>query len=345
VTVLLAVLVFALMILVHEGGHFLAAKACGVRVLEFALGLGPKLFGKKIGETEYALRVLPFGGMCAMEGEDEDSGDPRAFNNAKPWKRLIILLAGVAMNFLMGLLILMLVYAPAEQFVTATIDGFMDKYTGSRTEEGLLPGDTVLSIDGYRVILSSDISAGFSKGEDSYYDILVRRDGQKLQLHDVYVEPQEYEQEDGTVATYYGVLMGTETATFGATLDMSCRTAVSLVRMVFESLGMIFSGSVGLNDMSGPIGISATLSQAAKQDMSAFWYLTALIAINLAVMNLLPIPALDGARALVVLFEMVTRRKPNRRVEGWINGIGLVLLLALMAVIAFNDVWKLIFKS
>ena len=129
-TIVLAILVFALLVLVHEGGHFLAAKACGVRVLEFALGLGPAIFKKKWGETTYAIRALPFGGQCVMEGEDESSDDPRAFNNAKLWKRAIILVAGVSMNFLMGFVILFCIYSPAEAFVMPTVDAFMEKFTG-----------------------------------------------------------------------------------------------------------------------------------------------------------------------------------------------------------------------
>lgn len=327
------------MILVHEGGHFFAAKACGVRVLEFALGLGPKLIGRKIGETEYAIRLLPFGGMCAMEGEDEDSADPRAFTNAAPWKRLIILVSGVAMNFVMGLIILLCLFAPAKQIVVPVIDGFMEHYTGG---DAILPGDRILSIDGYRVLLSSDISAGFAAGDDADFDIKVIRDGKRLTVRHVHVEPQLYEA-DGESAYYYGVYLRAEDATFGLKLDTACKESADLVRLVYRSLLQLFSGKVSLDDMAGPIGISATMSEVAQESMASFWYLTALIAINLAVMNLLPIPALDGGRVVFVLFEMITRHRPNRKAEAWIHGIGLLLLLALMAVIAFHDIWKLIF--
>jgi regulator of sigma E protease len=339
-TIVLAILVFALLVLVHEGGHFLAAKACGVRVLEFALGLGPAIFKKKWGETTYAIRALPFGGQCVMEGEDESSDDPRAFNNAKLWKRAIILVAGVSMNFLMGFVILFCIYSPAEAFVMPTVDAFMEKFTGGG-ENGVQEGDTFLEIDGYNIYVSSDIAQALSHGDDDYFDIWVLRDGKRVHLQNVYIAPQPYEL-DGQEVHYYGFYLKTQEATLGLKLRMTWFSSVNVVRLVIDSLKQLFTGAVKVTDLSGPVGISAAMSEYAKQDMGNFWFITALISINLAVMNLLPIPALDGARLIFVLYEAIFRRPVNRKVEGYIHAVGLLLLLGLMLFVTFHDIWKLV---
>ena len=340
-TIVLAILAFAVMILVHEGGHFAAAKLCGVRVTEFALGLGPAILEKQVGETTYAVRALPFGGQCVMEGEDEEtSDDPRAFLNARPWKRAVILVAGVAMNFVMGFIIMLCLYAPAQGFVTPTVDAFMEKFTGGG-ENGIREGDTLLEIDGYNIYLSSDISTALSKGRDDYYDVWLSRDGERIHLTDVHIAPQEYEL-NGETVSYYGFYLRAVDATPGMTLKVTWHSCVNVVRLVIESLKQLFTGAVKITDLSGPVGITATMSDAAKQDMSNFWYLVALISINLAVMNLMPIPALDGARLLFVFYEMIFRHPANRKVEGYIHAAGLILLLLLMVFVAFHDIWKLV---
>ena len=327
------------MIFVHELGHFLAAKACGVQVNEFAIGLGPALVKKQVGETAYAIRALPFGGQCVMEGEDDDSGNPRAFNNAAKWKRLIILVAGVFMNFLMGFSIFFCLYAPAKEATVPVIDTLMEKFTGGG-EDGIWEGDRILSIDGYRVLFPSDISTAFSRAEDYDFDVVVRRDGQRLELKNVHIEPQEYI-EDGESVYYYGFRYRTEPLSFFGKIRLAFLESISMVRLVLDSLKMIFSGGVTLNDLSGPVGITATMSSVAKQSMSTFWYLAGLIAINLAVMNILPIPALDGGRVLFLIIEAIIRRPINRKVEGIINAAMLLLLLGLMVVVTTNDIWKL----
>ncbi|MEA4824717.1 MAG: site-2 protease family protein [Clostridiaceae bacterium] len=339
-TIVLAILAFAVMILVHEGGHFFAAKLCGVRVVEFAFGLGPSLLKKRFGETTYALRALPFGGQCVMEGEDAPSDDPRAFLNARPWKRGIILVAGVVMNFVMGFIVMLCLYAPAQGFVLPTVDTFMEKFTGGG-ENGIQEGDTFLEIDGYNVYLSSDITTALSKGDDAYFEVWILRGGERVHLKDVYIAPQEYEL-DGETVSYYGFYLQSAEATPGMTLKVTWYSCVNVVRLVVESLKQLFSGAVKITDLSGPVGISATMSDMAKRDMSDFWYLVSLISINLAVMNLLPIPALDGARLLFVLYEVIFRHPANRRVESYIHAAGLILLLLLMVFVTFHDIWKLV---
>jgi len=343
ITIVYAILIFVLLIFVHELGHFLAAKACGVQVNEFAIGLGPAIFKKQLGETTYAIRALPFGGQCVMEGEDDDSPNPRAFNRAAKWKRFLILIAGVTMNFLMGLMIFLCLYAPVEQRAVPVVEELMEKFTGGG-EYGLQEGDTLLEIDGYNIYVSSDLNMALGRGDDSLYEIEIIRNGDRMTLHDVRIEPQPYEL-DGETVYYYGFYMQQVPATPGLVLKVTAGSSINMVRLVIDSLRMLFVGEANVTDLSGPVGISAMMSQTARQDMSSFWYLAALIAINLSVMNLLPIPALDGARILFVLYEIIAHRRANPKVEGYIHGIGLLVMLGLIVFVTFNDIWRLITGS
>ncbi len=328
------------MIFVHELGHFLAAKACGVQVNEFAIGLGPALLKKQFGETVYAVRALPFGGQCVMEGEDEDSSNTRAFNNAAKWKRFIILIAGVFMNFLMGLCIFLCLYAPVEQTTVPVIDTLMEKFTGGG-ENGIQEGDRIISVDGYHIFFTSDISTAFARSNDYDFDVVIERDGKRLTLEDVHIEPQEYV-ENGETVSYYGFRYKVEDVNFFGKIKLAIFESINTVRLVFDGLRTIFTGGVTLNDLAGPVGLTATMSTAAKQSMYSFWYLAGLIAINLAVMNALPIPALDGGRILFLLIEAIFRRKVNRKVEGIVNAVVLLLLLGLMLIVTVNDIWRLV---
>jgi len=322
-----------------------AAKLCGVEVVEFAIGLGPALFQKKFGETTYAVRALPFGGQCVMRGEDDAAGvhnaDPRSFTNAKPWKKLIILCAGAFMNFLMGYVIFVCLFLPAENYVVPEIDSLMDQFTGGG-EKGLYPGDTILEIDGYNIYVASDISTALSRGENApYYDFTVRRDGQKIKLDNVEISPKVYI-EDGQERSYYGFRFVTKELNALEKLKLSWYNSVNMVRLVLVSLGDMIRGQVKMTEISGVVGITAVMSDAAKQSMPDFWYLTALIAINLSVMNLLPIPALDGGRVIFALYELIFRKPANQKFESFVSMAGLILLLALMVFVVLHDIYRLL---
>jgi len=322
-----------------------AAKLSGVEVVEFAIGLGPALFKKKFGETTYAIRALPIGGQCVMRGEDDAEGtynnDPRSFTNAKPWKKLIILCAGAFMNFLMGYIIFVFLFMPGEAYVMPTVDTLMEQFTGGG-ETGIHPGDTILEIDGYNIYVTSDITAALSRGQDApYYDFTVRRDGKRLELTDVEISPKVYI-EDGKEVSYYGFRFKTEELTFPRKLKLAWYNSVNMVRLVLVSLGDMFRGTVKVTEISGVVGITAVMSDAAKQSMPDFWYLAALIAINLSVMNLLPFPALDGGRVIFALYEMIFRKPANQKFESFVSVAGFVLLLALMVFVVFNDIFRLI---
>ena len=348
-TIVFAILLFSILIFVHELGHFLAAKAFGVRVNEFSMFMGPAIFKKKVGDTLYALRCIPIGGYCAMEGEDEDTDNPRSFQKAAWWKRLIILVAGSFMNFVAGFLILAIVYAPAKQFVVPVIDAAEPGCTVVR-EGGLQVGDEFLEVDGEKIYVHSDFSMFLQLNPGQTHDIVVRRNGEKLVFEDYTMETHLF---PGEETERYGFSFGVEDATFGNKLQYVWYTGINVVRSVRVSLQMIFSGQAGLSDMTGPVGIVQIMSDtaaASPSTMDAFLnmlYIGGFIAINLAVMNLLPIPALDGGRVvgllLTVVIEKIIGRKLDAKYESYIHGIGMILLLILMGVILFKDIF-VIFK-
>lgn len=346
--IILAILAFGILIATHELGHFMAAKACGVKVNEFAIGMGPAIFKKQGKETKYSLRILPIGGYCAMEGEDEESDDPRSFTRQAAWKKLIILVAGAAMNFIFGFIIVVLIFFQNEYFVGNTIDSLRD---GFPLEAQLHEGDTIYSIDGNRIYYSDDFTTYMSRSNGKTVDMVVVRDGEKVVLDDLPLVKREYEI-DGIMQLKYGINFNVIEADFLAKLDYSWYTAKNFVRMVWMGLTDLISGSVGVQDLSGVVGIVDTINdvgQAAPSTSLALLniaYLCAFIAVNLAVMNLLPIPALDGGRVFFLLvtlvIEKITRKKIDPKYEGYIHAAGMVLLLALMAFVLFNDIMRII---
>ena len=347
----IAILAFGVLIALHELGHFLAAKACHVKVNEFSIGMGPAIFKKQAGETLYALRLLPIGGYCAMEGEDAAPGgsaDPRAFFNKPWWQKAIILVAGVAMNFLIGVLIVGAIYSSAAAFTTnevvETVDGFL------YAENGIQAGDRIWSIDGHRVFYSSDFSIYMDRAGETV-DMVVIRDGKKVKLEDYGLKPAQYA--DGY---RYGVTFGSVPADLGVKAKYTLYTSVNFVRTVWMGLSDLVTGAVGLREMSGVVGIVGIINDTGQQveeetqsraaALEQVFYLIAVIAVNLAVMNLLPIPALDGGRLLFVLLNAVTmllfKKQIDPKYESWVHAAGMVALLALMAVIMVSDVLKYI---
>ena len=348
--IVFAILLFSFLIFIHEFGHFIAAKLSGVQVNEFAIFMGPAIFKWGKGETQYSIRCIPIGGYCAMEGEDEDTDNPRSFQKAAWWKRLIILAAGSAMNFVTGILIFLLVFAPAERFTTPVI---VETEPGCTivSEEGLHIGDRFLEINGEKVYVASNVSMLLNLEKTETYDILVERDGKQVLLDDFKMQTQLFDNGDGTKSQRYGIFFGVEDADFGKILDLTWNTSLDTVRTVRLSLQMLLTGKAGLSDLSGPVGIVQLMSDtaaASKTAQDAFLnilYFGGFIAINLAVMNLLPIPALDGGRIigllLTTVIEKITRKKLSSKVESYIHGVGMILLLALMAFVMFKDIFAL----
>ncbi|MBR7122073.1 MAG: site-2 protease family protein [Oscillospiraceae bacterium] len=352
-SIVFAILLFSFLIFIHELGHFVAAKLSGVQVNEFAMFMGPAIFKKQFGETLYSIRCIPIGGYCAMEGEDEASDNPRAFGSAKWWKRLIILVAGSFMNFIAGLLIMVIVFMPVKQLVTPVIEGF-ESYSTVSGEQGLQAGDRILEVDGEKIYVQSDFGMLLSLNQGDVHDLVVERNGSKVYLNDFVMQRHEVKDEQGNTQMLYGMNFTQIDATFSDKVQYAWNNTINVIRSVRLSLQMLISGQAGIGDMTGPVGIVQIMSDTAQASDTTLdavlnmLYFGAFIAINLAVMNMLPIPALDGGRVVALLLttgiEAVTRKKINPKYEGYIHAAGMVLLLGLMAVIMFKDIFT-IFKG
>ena len=366
-TAILTIILFCVMIFPHELGHFIAAKKCGVKVNEFAFGMGPAIWKKQGKETLYSIRLLPIGGFCAMEGEDGEPDEEtkaenektygkydseRAFVNKKPWQKLIILAAGSFMN---------LVCAAVIMSVILGIGGFTTNVIGEITaggaadQAGLLAGDEIVAVDEHEVDSWNDLSE-FMPDEDKVFDMTVLRDGEEITVS-LDPEIQYLNTETGEILTAEQAKDETlpvmERYVVGITSKISHNpvTAIKggiqstweMLKMMFDTVGMLFSGEAGADDLSGPVGMVQMVDQTKSLGWWYYGYLTALICVNLAVINMLPLPALDGGRIIFVLFTMITGKKVNDRVEGTVHAIGIILLLALMAYVAFNDITRIFF--
>ncbi len=439
---MIAVALFELIIFVHEGGHFITAKKSGIKVNEFALGMGPKIFSFTKGETTYSLRLFPIGGFCAMEGEDEDSENPRAFNNAKIWKRMIVIIAGAVMNILFGLVLMLITLLPQDSFASTTVSEFSAASFTAVT--GLKSGDKIIEINDYAVNTSTDFSFALytlpvtevdgselsiykedcafdlyvratelvdenttkeqneavvkllgeaqvklsdaqSNGEayaifSEYYnrfaetlgkktadkiptieirdtrsrfrtDMKVIRDGEKLELKNVDLLTLKKSADDDTPQLQVDFYIQPMEKNFGTVIQQTFANTVSVVRMVWGSLIGLIKGQFSLNEMSGPVGIASAITQVAGESLkndgfgaavNSIVYIMMIITVNLGIVNMLPFPALDGGRFLMLLIEWIFRKPVPRKAEQIINTVGLILLLGLSAVIAVKDVWKLI---
>ena len=351
--ILFAILLFSFLVFIHELGHFVAAKLSGVQVNEFAMFMGPAIVKWKKGETQYSIRCIPIGGFCAMEGEDEDTDNPRSFQKAAWWKRLFILVAGSFMNFVAGFLIMLIVFMPTKEFVEPVISGF-ESFSTVCGDNGLQVGDRILKVDGENVYVQSDFSMLLALNPSDTHDLVIKRNGQKIVLDDFLMEKHETTDEAGNKVMLYGMNFSLVEANFGYKLGYAWRECLNTVRTVRLSLQMLFTGQAGLGDMTGPVGIVQMMSETAEASQTTdaairkVLYFGGFIAINLAVMNMLPIPALDGGRSLGLLLttvvEAVTKKKVDPKYEGYIHGIGMILLLALMGIIMFKDIF-VIFKG
>lgn len=349
-SVLFAILLFSFLIFIHELGHFAAAKLSGVQVNEFSMFMGPAIFKKQVGETLYAVRCIPIGGYCAMEGEEGGSDNPHSFVKAAWWKRLIILSAGAAMNFIAGVLIFAILYLPGNQVIAPVINEFTDCCIFNH-DAGLQIGDEILSIDGEKIYSNGDISLIFEVNRRANHDVTVLRKGERLTFENLPMA-HTHTNEDGSSYLHYGFSFGqVRKVDFAGKLGFVWGVVLDNVRSVRLSLQMLFSGNAGVQDISGPVGIVQMMSEAANESdtrMMAFLNMLSfggMIAVNLAVMNLLPIPALDGGRIagllLTTAFETITRRKIDPKYEGYLHSAGMILLLGLMAVIMFKDIFAI----
>ena len=425
-TVVIAVVLFMLVILIHELGHFLFAKLFKVRVNEFAIGMGPRLFGWCKGETDYSVRLIPIGGYCAMEGEDEESSDERAFNRAKVWKRILIVIAGAVFNIILGFIFMVIIQGQQDLYASNLITGFypsavsasdytealaqdsdkvfycylehFDRTTNETSVErfemvknegdetvtdlegitwqqlldrgyepgvmqsgdkgtnchilrqatssytGLRYGDEIYSVNGSRALCFNDAYFEMAVDQDNTVDMVVIRDGEKVELKGVTFDRSEqgYSVLDFTVDPIE--------RTFGTMVSQTFLESQYMIRSVYKSLFMLVTGRVPVSEMSGPIGIASAIGEVASAGFKSSFmdgvnnilYLMSLIAFNLGIVNLLPLPALDGGRLIFLIVEAIRRKPVPPKYEGIVHMIGFGLLMVLMVFIAFNDIMKLV---
>ena len=333
--ILIAILFFELIIIIHEGGHFAAARLMKIKVNEFSIGMGPKIFSFTKGSTKYSLRWILFGGYCAMEGEDEDSDENGSFSKKSVGARMFVVAAGAVMNLILGFLIVVCIVSSSDLIGTPTVAKFDDNAVSQSS--GLQAGDTIKSIDGMRVFTATDVETGLSRSPDGDVQMVVERDGKNITL-DVTFEMQEYEGQRFINMDFW--LLGEE-KTVGGVLKSSCSMFVSYMRMIFLSVADLLSGRYGISDLSGPVGAVSVVSTAVKTSVTSMLRIMALLTINVGLFNLFPIPALDGWRFFMLLGEGIFKKKLPAKREYAINAAGLVLLLGLMVIVTFSDVTKL----
>ena len=328
---------FSLLILIHELGHFATAKLSGVQVNEFWLGMGPTIIKKHYKGTDYMLKAFPFGGAVVMEGEDMESNSPNSFASAKKLNRALILFAGAFMNFVLGFVIIMILSAPIKEVATTTIDNFADGFKYS-SEQGLMENDVFLEIDGKKIKNKNDITFAFNKNTTFIYDIKLMRDGEVVVLDNFEFKPSTFT-DNGVESLRYGLNFETKPMNFLNRIGFSLDASVEYAKMVWLGLEQLVTGNVGINEMAGPVGITVMIGDAAKQSMASMWSFVAFISINLGIMNLLPLPALDGGRLLLLGVEAVRGKPLNAKIEGYVHGLGLIALLSFMVYVTFNDIF------
>ena len=315
----IGVLLFGLIIFIHEFGHFFTAKLSHVCVNEFSIGMGPRLFSFTRGETQYSLRLLPIGGYCAMEGEDEKSDDPRAFGNRPVWQRMIVVAAGGIMNILFAVLLMMVICGQEDRYATMQIAGFAEN--SAFEAAGVEVGDVITSIDGYtvRTVTFNDMTINTTSADGKQYRAVL----------DFYVLGEE--------RTPWTLIKN-------AFADM-----YSTVRMIFNSLIGIVTGRFGFSGLAGPVGTAQAVTQAAsaglKQSFGAavnnIVYIMLVISVNLGIVNLLPLPALDGGRLVFLIIEAIFRRPVPAKYERWVHAGGFALLICLVLAVTFQDIMRI----
>jgi len=350
--VLLALLLLGIMITVHELGHFLAARACGIAVRSFGIGFGPRVahwVSKKTG-TEYSFRLIPAGGFCGFYGEDDaqgkDKDDPRSLNNQAAWKRLVTIAFGPIMNFVLAFVVGLVFFfgyglpVPEGDIISQVTEVSV----GSPAEEaGMLPGDIIAAINGRAVTDNvSELVAQYQVGGEPLHVTVLRDDAEVSLL----VSP-EYDEAENRLLM--GIMMTVgygenyeitwQRMDIGTTIRHTWDTCVSAGTMILDSLKGLFTRGEGLDQMAGPVGVINIIAQETRAyKLMGYLNMLMMISINLGLVNLLPIPGLDGCRILFVLFEMIFRRPVNRMVEAYIHLAGYVFLIGLMIFFTFKDV-------
>ena len=335
---LVSILVFSIVIVIHELGHFIVAKKSGIKVNEFSVGMGPRLAGVKKGETEYSIRALPIGGYVAMEGEDEESDSEGSFSKAPVQNRIAVVVAGAVMNLALGFAILLFMVSGQEAITSKTVSVFHENAMTQQT--GLQVDDEIIAVNGRRCYIANDIIYEFARTQDGIIDLTVRRDGKVTELKDVTFET--YETEDGLKQLVMDFYVYPAEKTVVSVVKEAVNWTISYARMIFLSLIDMVTGHVAINQISGPVGIVSVISEATSAGLKPVLNIMALITINLGVFNLVPFPALDGGRLVFLIIEFLRGKPINPKYEIWVNTAGMLVLLAFMAFVTFSDVTRLI---
>ena len=347
--IIIAILIFGIIVTVHEFGHFICAKLSGIRVLEFSVGMGPKLIQKQKGETKYSLRALPIGGYCAMEGEDAETADEKGFRNAKLWKRMIVLAAGAFMNFVLGFVLLIGMVSMWSDVPTTVIKGFSGEknsdgtvtYYAKSYESGLRHNDKFVEMDGIRIFSDFDLNYILATTNKDKHDVTVIRDGEKAEISNVV-----FHDDKGGGMVDFGLVSKKKNPV--TVLGCSKDYFLSMSHLVGLSLKQLFSGEVRKEEVSGPVGVVDAISDAAEESESVkdaifnLLYMSSLITINVGIFNLLPIPGLDGGRLLFCLIELIRRKPVKPEHEGYVHLAGMLLLFGIMIFATYNDIARLI---
>lgn len=334
---LIMILVFGVMIFIHEAGHFFTARACGITVKEFAIGMGPKLFSKnsKKHGTRYSLRLLPIGGFVSMEGEDDASEDENAFCNKPVWKRMLVVAAGPFMNIVLGILLTLIVVLSQGPLGSTVVAQFNDNSVSS---DKLAVGDEIVKVDGTFVFSGNEVMYEIMNQGYEPIDVVVKRDGEKITLEDVSFGTLT---EEGVVFGDMDFKVLREEKTFGNVLKQTLTRSVSSVKMIYDSIIGMVTGRFGLDTVSGPVGVAETVGEAAKTSFVSFLNIGAILTMNLGVFNFIPFPALDGGRFVLLCVEGIRRKPLDKKIEGYINFAGLIVLFGLMILITCKDIFKL----
>lgn len=334
-TVIIAIIMFLLLVTIHEFGHFIVAKLSGIKVNEFAVGMGPAIYSKEKGETLYSLRILPIGGYCAMEGEDESSSDPRSYDNAPAFKRFLTILAGPFMNLLLAAIIFSVVI-----FNTGTastkVGGFSEN--SKAKEAGIEIGDQILKVNDENITEFADISKVLAKfyeknDKDLPVEVLVKRNDEEKSFT---VKP--YFEKN---TAFLGVSSKLRDVGFFESIGLGFKEMNKNVKMIFAILGNLFTGKLSVKALSGPVGVVKEIGNQANNGLMNLLYFLAYISVNLGVFNLIPFPALDGSKLVTNLYEMITKKKVNKKIEEKVTIVGFVILLGLILLVTIKDVFTL----
>ena len=342
ITVILALIVFGILIFIHELGHFMVARACGVSIREFAIGMGPKLISwqSKKYSTQYSLRLLPIGGYVSMVGEDEDSDDENAFNRKNVWQKMAIIVAGPLMNILLAILVMFVMVAGFGSLVSTTVGDFTEEAISD--DSGLMIEDTILKVNRVRVHTGNELVYEIMHQGDRPMDLTVLRNGQRIVLQDVVFPTFS---ESGATFGEADFKLYAEPKTVLNVMRHGFFRSFSTAKMIWDSLIDMVGGRYGVDSVSGPVGITQEIGKAARAGFSTLLYMCVVISMNLGIFNLLPIPALDGGRLFFRIIEAIRGGKPLKpEWESYIHMIGILVLLAFMLLVSFKDVIGLIQK-